>query len=264
MTCDSSLNSYSAGKPIGDDIRRVGGKRLDYIFYRGPEVAKRRPVVWGFTGQTSTGGQASTSELHEGNPLPASMNHAAVLTCNKSEVVLTGLVPGHDFSYSDHFGLLSTFAILPPCSGPPSHAEPFTPLIQTSPGTSKSSIQSYEVAETAPVLHNLPSKLDTLRNVLNVLRSYRALSRNLARSHLRLFVVSIIAVLGLTIGSAWQPKSWLQPIFTLLGTVLGAGGATMLYVGFVWGRWEEGLLTEVMAEIELELDVVEMEQRGSL
>lgn len=256
MTCDSPLNSYSAGKPIGDDIRRVGGKRLDYIFFRGPEVAKRRPVQWGFTGA------ADEAELHEGAPIPSSMDHAPLLTCSKSEVVLTGRVPGQDYSYSDHFGLLSTFTIIPPRTHPSSN-ETFTPLIPTSPDASKPSIASYTPASSVPLLPNLPTKLDSLRSVLNVLRSYRALSRNLARSHLRLFVLSLVAAVALIVGSAWQPKSWLQPIFTLVGTVIGAAGATLLYVGFVWGRWEEGLLTEVMSEIELELDVVEMEQRGA-
>ncbi len=36
----------------------------------------------------------------------------------------------------------------------------------------------------------------------------------------------------------------------------------MLYTGFVWGRWEEGILKEVMEEMELELRVVEMEEQA--
>jgi sphingomyelin phosphodiesterase 2 len=36
-------------------------------------------------------------------------------------------------------------------------------------------------------------------------------------------------------------------------------GATMLYVGFVWGQWESNLLREVIEEMELEQKVVEME-----
>ena len=36
----------------------------------------------------------------------------------------------------------------------------------------------------------------------------------------------------------------------------------MLYFGFVWGRWELGLLTEVTEEMELELRVSEMEENG--
>jgi len=91
---------------------------------------------------------------------------------------------------------------------------------------------------------------------------YTRIAQKTARSHLRYFITAVVCLIGLTIGSAWQPKSWLQPIFTLLGGVFGAGGATMLYTGFVWGRWEEGILKEVMEEMELELRVVEMEEQA--
>jgi hypothetical protein len=36
----------------------------------------------------------------------------------------------------------------------------------------------------------------------------------------------------------------------------------MLYTGFIWGRWEMGLLTEVTEEMELELRIVEMEEKS--
>lgn len=70
----------------------------------------------------------------------------------------------------------------------------------------------------------------------------------------------LLTLVGLTVGSAWQPKSWLQPIFTILAGLLGAAAVTFLYTGFIWGRWEVGLLTEVTEEMELELRVVEMDE----
>jgi sphingomyelin phosphodiesterase 2 len=79
---------------------------------------------------------------------------------------------------------------------------------------------------------------------------------------MRIFLGSVFGLIALTIGSAWQPKSWLQPIFTLLGGLFGVTGATFLYTGFVWGKWELGLLTETTEEMELELRVVEMEERA--
>jgi sphingomyelin phosphodiesterase 2 len=73
----------------------------------------------------------------------------------------------------------------------------------------------------------------------------------------------VVVLLGLTIGSAWQPKSYIQPIFTLVAAVLGGAGTTFFYLGFLWGKWEEGLLTEVREEMELELRVVEVEERAT-
>ena len=292
MTCDSSLNSYSQGKPIPHEVLSRGGKRLDYIFYRQPAVARRRPLIWGYrdieepNGPSAGGGGGY---LEEGKPLPHSVSSAPKLRCIKSEVVLTERVPGQPFSYSDHFALRSTFAIdavQPKSQGSPDFPSqpstgncqasfrPLVPLLSSpeplsdttttfapidpprSPGSPLSPRQSEQSV--------LPSaKSNCLRSALTTLRVYTRISQNTARTHMRFFFAAIACLLGLTIGSAWQPKTWLQPIFTLLGGAVGAGGATMLYTGFIWGRWEEGILKEVTEEMELELRVVEMEERSA-
>jgi hypothetical protein len=36
----------------------------------------------------------------------------------------------------------------------------------------------------------------------------------------------------------------------------------MLYVGFVWGEWEQNLLLETIERMELELRVSELEEKG--
>ncbi len=205
----------------------------------------------------------------------SSLDHAPVLTCTDSRIVLTEKVPNQAFSYSDHFGLSATYRILPPKSSAkptqdyladdqttqhrplPSRYDAVEPLINvydTSPSTSKS--------PTSPGPNTRlisPSKQDTLQSALNTLHAYTKLSRRSSNRHLRLFMLSIVFALGLTVSSAWQPKSWIQPIWTLLGVATGALGATMLYVGFVWGEWESNLLKEVIEEMELERKVVEME-----
>lgn len=207
-TCDSPLNTYSAGKPIPQEVLSRGGKRLDYIFYRQPTHG------------------ASKS-----------------LRCSHPEIMLTEKVPGHPFSYSDHFGLCSTFLVedIPPqrSSTDSNKASSLSPLLPRSTGR-----------------HDNASKTESIRDALAVIRSYAELSRRTAKIHLRLFFASIVLLVGLTVGSAFQPKSYLQPIFTLVGGALGAGGATMLYTGFIWGRWEAGLLSEVTDEMELELRAI--------
>lgn len=305
MTCDSRLNSWSASKPIPDNVYAHGGKRLDYIFYRQPSIARRRPLIWGYRddttaqnghGEDSWGTDDSNADVHleEGKALPESVVSAPRLQCFKSEVVLTEIVPGHDFSYSDHFGLSSTFYIQPrknqPLStkgpvrkdeihgttdGKPigSNFTPLVPLIQepedlnantTSfappPSPPTSPLSPRRSGSSSPLMST--EKSNSIRSALNTLRLYTRISQKTAKNHMRIFLGSVFGLIALTIGSAWQPKSWLQPIFTLLGGLFGVTGATFLYTGFVWGKWELGLLTETTEEMELELRVVEMEERA--
>ena len=243
----------------------IGGKRLDYIFYRQPEIAKRRPLIWGHRE-----GDGS-DEMEEGKPMDKSLEQAPKLRCTKSEVVLTGRIPGGNVSYSDHFGLCSTFTVESP-SRNSSHSHEgqggssgrsFSPLLdQNDPNPSISSLPNSSISPGDRSNRSNSDKSKTIRHALHTLRMYTRISQTTAKFHLRLFAAAIVSLLALTIGSAWQPKSWLQPIFTLLGGAIGAGGATMLYFGFVWGRWELGLLTEVTEEMELELRVSEMEDSG--
>jgi sphingomyelin phosphodiesterase 2 len=278
MTCDSPLNTYSAGKPIPDNISSQGGKRLDYIFYRQPAVARRRPLIWGYRDDAVNSFSEGEAELEEGKPMPKSLETAPQLRCVKSEVILTENVPGQRFSYSDHFALLSTFRIDTPDhahsdtkAGNGSKDTKFTPLVPllnepeplndtTTTFAPIPSGQSPRVNQESA--SSTDEKSAVIRSALNTLRLYTRISQHTAKQHLRFFGGAVLALIALTVGSAWQPKSWLQPIFTLLGGLLGAAGATFLYTGFVWGRWELGLLTETTEEMELELRVVEMEERG--
>jgi sphingomyelin phosphodiesterase 2 len=287
MTCDSPLNSYSAGKKLQDVAKKWKGKRLDYIFYRGPEVARRRPLKWTFkpetamegTGTTVNDGGPSADHLEEGQPIMSSLDSAPVLTCTSSKIVLTERVPGHNFSYSDHFGLESTFQILPPKRAQgapngskyladeettqhrplPSHYDPSGPLINVDESTSSQPPQENSTTLSTSPFPTQPSKTETMRSALDILHGYIRSVRKTSNRQLRYFATSIVFGIALTVSSAWQPKSWIQPIWTLLGIGAGAMGATMLYVGFVWGQWESNLLREVIEEMELEQKVVEME-----
>lgn len=253
MTCDSPLNTYSAGKPIPENISSQGGKRLDYIFYRQPAIARRRPLIWGYRDNEGWG-----DHLEEGKPIDSSVSLAPKLRCIKSQVVLTEIVPGQKFSYSDHFGLFSTFSIDSPEEPKENGSKDFTPLV---PMLGGSDAVNDNMTTFAPISSGQSGEKSTIiRSALNTLRLYTRISQHTAKNHLRFFGAAIIALVALTVGSAWQPKSWLQPIFTLVGGLIGAAGATFLYTGFVWGRWELGLLTETTEEMELELRVVEMEE----
>ena len=194
--------------------------------------------------------------------------------------VLTEKVHGRAFSFSDHFALRSTFTIIQAKKTPPkaSQSSPstsganFTPLIPLmSPDALTDTTTTFAPIDpprspSSPLSSRTSiassAKSTCVRSAINTLRMYARISQRTARSHLRLFYTAVICLVGLTVGSGFQPKSYLQPIFTLLAGAMGAGGATMLFTGFIWGRWEEGLLKEVIEEMELELRVVEMEERA--
>lgn len=57
----------------------------------------------------------------------------------------------------------------------------------------------------------------------------------------------------LAVAASFQPLRYLGWLFVLLGVAVGAGGATMLYTGFVGGQWEAGALRNVITEMDSEL-----------
>jgi sphingomyelin phosphodiesterase 2 len=78
-------------------VQRTFGKRLDYIFHRAPTLPSRYSNALACS-------SSSSADL------------APALSCIESEVVLDALVPGQDYSYSDHFGLRAKFAITSPAA----------------------------------------------------------------------------------------------------------------------------------------------------
>lgn len=115
VTADSPINTYSAGKGLDSTARRFCGKRLDYIFYRQPDIS-------------------SSIEL-------------PVLHCKESRVVFTHEVPGAAFSFSDHFGLKSVLQIQTPGAPPSVNDAVFSSESQTAWSTQPS--ESSEISATS-------------------------------------------------------------------------------------------------------------------
>lgn len=225
MTCDSTINTYSAGKNIPPSITAQGGKRLDYIFYREGRGA------------------------------------AYAVQCTQSEVVLDGLVPGQSFSYSDHFGLTSTFKFEPRSDATDTSSSaktggtatnPFLPVESGSSSRPDSPTSAYELSRAS----SAGATVGAIRAALTTLRDYTFEASRRTQQYNLVVVFCIVLVIGLTIGSAWQPKSWIQPIFTLAAFAAGVYGATYVYWGWLWGRWERGALDETMADMELEISIL--------
>lgn len=216
VTADSPLNSYSAGKPLETYARKFQGKRLDYIFYRQPSS-------------------------------PPASDKTPHLRCIDTKVLLTEEVPGRDFSYSDHFGVEATFEISLPgadVSNPdetyiPAPAEPLSP--------------SY-VLTSIPNPNPTPRKALSPEIITSTLQSLTARYRyalSQAHLHLTVFGLCLLLLLAIVVGSAWLPRAWINPIFMILTIFLAWLATTMLYIGFVYGRWEVNALTNIIEELEI-------------
>ncbi|KAJ6621130.1 inositol phosphophingolipids phospholipase C [Mycena sp. CBHHK59/15] len=205
VTADSPVNSYSAGKPIGPYARKFLGKRLDYILYRQPVRPHNR----------------------SDEPLP-------VLKCTDCTVVLTEKVPGHEFSFSDHFGLEATLEIQ---TGQADLAEPQNVW---------SSSASHPPPSTVSEL-----SAESISTTMQALAACYRFSRQRARKELMIFALCILLLLGLVVGSSWLPHAWINPIFILFTIFIAWLATTMLYEGFLYGNWECNALMNVIEELEI-------------
>ncbi|KAG9036785.1 phospholipase C type enzyme [Tulasnella sp. JGI-2019a] len=218
VTCDSPLNSYSAGKQLDEVASKWQGKRLDYVFMRDP--------------------------LH-------CSESSQTLVCTHSEVVLTGRVPGRNFSYSDHFGLEVTLEIRPSSRSPGGGAVKLPPELlhngfAPSGAPSIRSVARGPSFTTATELHT--GSINAAISALSV--AYRQ-ARRISNLQLAGFVGCVIAAVGLIVGSAWQPWSAINPLVVLVGVVLGWGGGTLLYAGFIFGNYETNMLVNAIEELEM-------------
>lgn len=206
VTADSPINSYSAGKPLDPHARKFLGKRLDYIFYRQPS----RPAT--------------------PQPLP-------LLSCSGTKVVLTEIVPGHDFSYSDHFGLVATLDIR----------------------IHQGEVPSDSYSQPAP--SQLTSA--SINTMIQALTSCHRFSRYRSNRELAVFGLCILLLLGLVIGSAWLPASWASSLLLLFTVFIAWYATTMFYEGFLYGRWELNALMNIIEELEIYHNLLEGGDGGS-
>jgi sphingomyelin phosphodiesterase 2 len=133
---------------------------------------------------------------------------------------------------SDHFGVEAQFA--------------FTSF---SEDTSKSPDHADEVLIPAR-----PHSREAVALALAAITIYASHSHTAHKSQLMLFGASLIGIPVLSVAGSFQPLKWLNWIFILLGIGNGVVGATMLYTGFVGGRWERSAIKNVMGDMAIELE----------
>jgi sphingomyelin phosphodiesterase 2 len=136
--------------------------------------------------------------------------------------VFTEHVPGKPYSFSDHFGLEATFSIHLPEGQPgnvndPSDIEVPAPAPNTitknrppgaklDPSQQVSAVPNLQQANPPPGLSD--ASVTTLIQALTT--SYR-ISRSNHESIWSVFFVSLFLIIGLIVGSAWLPHSWINP-----------------------------------------------------
>ena len=133
------------------------------------------------------------------------------LTCVESAVVMTERCGA--FSLSDHFGVEARF-----------------------------------VAGASEVPRAMST--ETLDRASDALAEAMRQSAIKSRQQLQVFGACVALIPLLPIAASFQPLKFLNWTFVLLGILNGFGGATMLYVGFVFGRWERSALKNVLWELD--------------
>ncbi|KAF8314493.1 inositol phosphophingolipids phospholipase C [Clavulina sp. PMI_390] len=227
VTADSPFNTYSASKTFEGIAGRWKGKRLDYILYRGPARFHRR---WRRRGETTA------------NPV----DEIPILLCTSSKVAMMGKVPGYEMSLSDHFGVEATLFIQYPSAN--SVAPP--PAAPTVWDTSAYASQQQHDIGTGDAF-DIKISQQTVEAMLQAIAgAYRA-SRSRSQKHLTIFGTCVVVLCGLIVGSAWQPMPAVNPLLVLIAGACSWLGTTMLYSGFIWGRWELNWLMTVIEELEL-------------
>lgn len=193
------MNTWTSGKPLDSNARKGSGKRLDYIFWRGPEESPRS------TNQTQ----------HHHHQVEEPESDSYELLPIQTSVTFLEKIPGLGISYSDHFGLETTFKI-----------QLKSPSILTSE------------TQTLAQLENSPNLLEILNTSSTILSSALLVSRIKQKRYLSFFALILTMALGLIVFSILGNGGLWNGIYCLLAIVMGWGGTTLLYSGVIWSEWE--------------------------
>lgn len=151
------------------------------------------------------------------------------------KVTATENCPGTDYSLTDHFGVEASFA--------------FTSFADSGPLSP--SMQDHAGETLIPAR---PHPREAVSLALAAITIYASRSQIAHKGQLTLFGLSLLGIPVLSVAASFQPIKWLNWIFVLLGIGNGVLGATMLYTGFVGGRWERSAIKNVMGDMAIELE----------
>lgn len=180
---------------------------------------------------------AAAEQTQEGGSAPR-------LRCIDTKVLLTENVPGQPFSYSDHFGLEATFEISVGAGGARDE--------EASAGGAPPDVASAVKTGLSP---------DLVSSTISSLTARYRFAAAQAKLQLTVFVVCLGLLFAIAVGTAWLPKSWINPVFTVVTIFLSWLATTMLYIGFIYGKWEVNALTNIIEELEIYRAT--MDERGT-
>ena len=163
-----------------------------------------------------------------------------VLKVIDCKVVFTDKVPDFDFSFSDHFGLEALLEIQLPHDMPSSAG------------------RAIDSAQVSSELSNT-----SIATAIQALAACYQFSRHRSRKELRIFGISLLLLLAIVVGASWLPFNWISPIFFLITIFLSWLATTMLYEGFLYGKWERNALMNVIEEMEIHGKALEARHRTS-
>jgi sphingomyelin phosphodiesterase 2 len=141
----------------------------------------------------------------------------------------------------------------------PSHdgTEPTIPDFELRTAQKKTPHTISALSAPAPVQMAVRLAAADATAVSGALATCLELSRTRAKRHLLVFGLSAGTLISLVTAAHWFPHRAV-PFVVLGGAVATWLGTTMLYVGFIYGRWEANALMNVIEELELYRKSVEI------
>ncbi|PRP77395.1 hypothetical protein PROFUN_14401 [Planoprotostelium fungivorum] len=140
------------------------------------------------------------------------------LVCTSSKVVFVNSIPDTNISFSDHYGVAAVFRLDP-----------------------TKTKREFQVTKNRQFY----------REIAGYLRTYRGHALSTSRHQMVQFGICLALAVGLVVGTSFQPKTWLNWIFPLCTFPVSFYGATMLYTGFIYGRWEVAAIDNLSEEMQL-------------
>ncbi|KAK2461450.1 hypothetical protein APHAL10511_005913 [Amanita phalloides] len=164
-----------------------------------------------------------------------------IIRASRCRVVMHETVPGYRFSYSDHFGLEATLDIITPIPEQPTSVVALGSAVDISDARRQKS----------PVEVGSELATDTIDIMVSALTTCYRYSRHRAKKELLSFVVCLVLLVGAIVASVWINHSWINPIIIIATIFIAWLGTTLLYEGFIYGKWECNALMNVIEELDI-------------
>jgi len=157
-----------------------------------------------------------------------------IIRASNCQVVMLEKVPGYSFSYSDHFGLEATLDVVTTIPEP-ENPEDVVDIGRRRPPVE---VDSELATET----------IDTMVNALTTCYRY---SQHRSKKELLTFAACLVLLVGAIVASVWINHGWINPIIIVATIFLAWLGTTLLYEGFIYGKWECNALMNVIEELDI-------------